>query len=358
MRMRVIWVALMAASLAFGASFEATIVDGLGRPVADVNVQVSCGQRRLMLRSDANGKVEGEDRDCAQFSRVCVRRGEEESCRAGGQSRYVIKKEFPPEEIARVAKLDAPARREALRELLAGEIKDVDANRSRWRDLLILHCERLRPGLRELARDEHVAERARDWLALIGDAEDLRFIVQLPAITSDDPGFPDRWRYSIALALVDPKSEEEWTFLRKCADNEYDDRWVDAGAIQALKLIARPRSIEILEEARTRNPSRAALIGKAIEYAKSNPQPLADRNLVQLAERVAKIIQLGDWEGNSKPAFSEAGDRALIDFRFQTSEDSLVYTAAFQKIDGVWRFRGARETMQGFSIRGTLPVKH
>jgi hypothetical protein len=48
--------------------------------------------------------------------------------------------------------------------------------------------------------------------------------------------FGDRWRYAVATSLVSPDDEDEWSFLRRCALNEFNDRWVDAGAIQTLKL--------------------------------------------------------------------------------------------------------------------------
>ena len=49
------------------------------------------------------------------------------------------------------------------------------------------------------------------------------------------------------------------------------------------------------------------------------------------------------------------GDKALIDLVFLTSEDRLIYTATFHKIDGLWRLRGVRETLQQFMMRIVEP---
>ena len=50
------------------------------------------------------------------------------------------------------------------------------------------------------------------------------------------------------------------------------------------------------------------------------------------------------------------GDKALIDLVFLTSEDRLIYTATFHKIDGLWRLRGVRETLQQFMMRIVEPA--
>jgi hypothetical protein len=169
------------------------------------------------------------------------------------------------------------------------------------------------------------------------------------ATPPESDGFPERWRYAVATALVNPDDEPEWTFLRDCAVNKFDDGWVDAGAIQSLKLTASGHSWEILEEAQQSNQARASLISRALEYVRSNPPPLTDADLKALAERVANLLKLGSWEGNGSPRFNQAGDKALVDFWFQTAEDRLVYTATFHRIEGVWTFRGALETFQAFA---------
>src|ERR1700693_2485110 len=95
---------------------------------------------------------------------------------------------------------------------------------------------------------------------------------------------------------VGTASEEEWAFLRKAAFNGFDDRWVDYGAIQTLKLIASPRSRQILEEAGQRNPERAEMVAAALDYIRSNPSPLSDGNLEVLAKRTAEVVKIGELE--------------------------------------------------------------
>src|SRR5450631_619581 len=83
--------------------------------------------------------------------------------------------------------------------------------------------------------------------AVLGVPEDLRFIMRLtPASGAANDPFKDRWRYLVATSLLNPDGEDEWSLSRKCALNEFDDRWLSFGAIQTLKLIASPRSTEIL----------------------------------------------------------------------------------------------------------------
>ena len=166
--------------------------------------------------------------------------------------------------------------------------------------------------------------------------------------------FENRWAYYVACSLVDPQSDDDWTFLRQAAINDFEDRWVDAGAIQALKLIASPRSRQILEEAQKVNAHRADLIARAIAYIDSNPAPLADRDLEQLAKRVAQAVLIGKWEGNKPPRFNQAGDKALVDISFRQPSDAYTYTATFHRVDGIWKLRGVRETLQAFVI--TVPV--
>jgi hypothetical protein len=53
---------------------------------------------------------------------------------------------------------------------------------------------------------------------------------------------------------------------------------------------------------------------------------------------VAQAVKIGEWPGNGPPRFDESGNRALIDFHFETAEDSYVYTATFFKTKGTWSF--------------------
>jgi hypothetical protein len=93
--------------------------------------------------------------------------------------------------------------------------------------------------------------------------------------------------------MLEPRSPEEWAFLRKAALNGFNDRWVDYGAIQTLKLIASPRGSQILEEAGQRNPERAKVVATALDYIRSNPPPLSDETWRALQSGQPKQFELG-----------------------------------------------------------------
>jgi hypothetical protein len=254
------------------------------------------------------------------------------------------------EDVRRVASLDGEPQRTALREVLAGHpFTDEIPN------AVFYYEARLRDPLRALLSDPKVGESAVRPLALIGVSEDLELIVQV-GLPPRDGFFKNRWAYQVACALLEPGSEQEWAFLRKAALNEFEDRWVDAGAIQTLRLMASPRSQQILEEACTVNTYRAKSIARALEYINSNPPPLADENLEALAKRVAGTIKFGNWEGNGTPRYNQGKDKALIDSRHFNGEDRLTYTATFHLVSGVWRLRGLRETRQEYILEVT-PVR-
>jgi hypothetical protein len=59
---------------------------------------------------------------------------------------------------------------------------------------------------------------------------------------------PSSARWSSRLTTTSGNSS------RARANNEFDDLWVDAGAIMALKLAATPRSAAILEDVKQKNP--------------------------------------------------------------------------------------------------------
>jgi hypothetical protein len=255
--------------------------------------------------------------------------------------------------VFRVARLQGASQQNELRELITDELR---SDKHELRESVFYYEARLRPALRSLLQDPKVNEEAVDLLTLIGVPEDLRTIIERPP-QPKRKALLHRWAYSAACSLLDPSSEEEWSFLRHCALNEYHDRWVDAGAIQTLKLIASPRSREILEEAHRQNEFRVRSVTGALEYIQSEPSPLTASNLEELAGRVAQAIKIGNWGGNGKPRCNEAGDKALLDFQYQSSIDHLTYTATFHKIDGNWKLRGVRETLQALTllIPGLVP---
>jgi hypothetical protein len=116
------------------------------------------------------------------------------------------------------------------------------------------------------------------------------------------------------LSLLNASSEQEWGFLHKCAINEYDDRWVDAEAIQTLKLIAWPRGRETLDQALRVNQE---FVG-------------ASRGVCRIKTRAAGFIRPGnacyqrgggnqDWDLGraSKITFlNKTRDWAFVDFDF------------------------------------------
>jgi hypothetical protein len=241
------------------------------------------------------------------------------------------------ENVGRIAALDGASQRKALKSLLSGNFLEEHESLG----CLFYYGDRLRQPLRALLRDPKFGARAVHLLGLVGEPNVLSLLLVRP------PSLPtNRWAYDVVCMMLEPASDEEWAFLRKAAFNGFDDRWVDYGAIQTLKLIASPRSRQILEESRQRNPKRAKVVAAALDYIRSNPSPLSDRNLELLAKRTAEAVKIGKLEGVETPQYNQEHDKALVDFLFNTGSDELIYTATFHNVAGVWRLRGVRETMQ------------
>jgi len=251
----------------------------------------------------------------------------------------------------RIAGLHSTAQQKALRLWLLHPPED-EAN---FLETIFYHEAQLRPALRALVRDQKVGNLVVEFLSLIGEPPDLGYLIEHPPYYKRE-AFPDRWAYGVASSLLDAGTDKEWSFLRQCALNKFDDRWVDEGAIQTLKLIASPKSEAILQDVRSSNPSRAHLVGNALEYVRSSPPPLVATNLGGLAARVAKIIRIGSWEGNGEPRYNKAADKALVNLTFVSGQDLLIYTATFYKSGDTWRLHGVRETAQAFMLP-SLPLK-
>lgn len=242
------------------------------------------------------------------------------------------------QEIHRIANLKGSAQVRPLRTLLSNIPEEPEVLSSFW------HSEaRLRPALRSLIRDPNVGEIAVGLLALVAAPEDIQFLIRTLEPPQSDQD--NRWAYPVVCSLLSPRSEAQWRFLRTAALNEYNDRWVDAGAIHTLKLIASDRSRRILEEV-SRNPNREHMTAKALDYIRSNPPALSSDNLGTLAERVAQVTDIGRWIENTKPIFNAAGDKALIDSLFVIGSDRLTYTSTYHRKRGLWTLRGTRETLQ------------
>jgi len=338
----------------------AKIVDGLGRPVDHVAVDIywlktvtENDVRQidvLKTVSDDHGVVKATYDEKAipadEFIFVEIaKEGYAGYSTTDFKPEYVLEREIGPADVRRIAALDGNAQVEELRELLAADFRGSDEPGEGLEDLVFVQEHRFRPALRSLITDAKVGKAAGQLLAFIGDPEDVRLILDHAPPPSED-FFENRWAYGVVSALLEPMTAKEWSFLRSCALNEYDDRWVDAGAINTLKLIASPKSLQILRDAAKANAQRAASIAKAIQYIESGPAPLADEDLADAGKKVAQAMTIGDWKGNKEPRLNEKGDKALVDCQYIDGRDWLVYTATFHKVNGQWKLRGLCETMQ------------
>ncbi|MGD0014823.1 MAG: hypothetical protein ABSD56_10425 [Bryobacteraceae bacterium] len=356
LRLRELVLAILFSGVLSAANFTAKFVDGFRRPLPGVDIELyyyaprqgpaPAGTRitLLKLRSDssgiARGKYDAPTLPEGQPVWIAVyKEGYRGFAATDLLPEYVLLRDVRIEDLHRIARLAGPARRRELRQFLAGDPPDD------LFELVFFYERRLRPALRSLAEDPHVGGMARALLAFIGVPADLQWLVRHAPPLSREP-FGNRWAYGIATALLEPSDDEQWAFLRKCALNEYNDGWVDAGAISTLRLIASPRSVEILEQARSANTERAGFIESALKQIRSNPPVLAHPDLEEAAKTVAQAITIGRWEGNAKPRYNEQGDMALVDSEFLECRDRLTYTATFHRVDGVWKLRGVRETMQ------------
>jgi len=342
------------------ADFTARVADGLGHPVGHATVNVYWLKTvteddvrevsLLELVSDENGMVKGT------YDETTVPSGEtiwtEVSKEGyGGYSsnnllpEYVLNREAGPADARRIAMLDEKAQIPELRELLAADFEDSGDG---LETLVFAQEHRFRPALRALVTDAKIGMVAGQLLAFIGAPEDVRLVLEHAPPPAPADSFENRWAYGVASALLEPSTEKEWAFLRSSALDEYDDAWVEAGAIQALKLIASPKSLQILKEVRAARRESAEQVEDAIQYIESAPPSLADEDLAAAGKKVAQAIRIGDWKGNKEPRFNEAGDKALVDCEFIAGRDLLVYTATFHKVEGRWKLRGVRETMQAY----------
>ncbi len=364
-RLLVLTVAVLAnwAPTVAGKDFIIRVVDGLGRPVQDVAVDVH------WLKKAKDGDVQKAELATIKTNEKGVATGtyDEKAIPAGEstwvelskagysgytsdrlENEFVLKREFKANDLDRIAKLSEPDRLRELEELLAGDLEGED-----FEARVFVNDDLFRPPLRRLLDNAKVAPQAFSLLSFIGVPEDLRLIVEKAPAPKKEL-FQDRWAYSVVTALLAPSSEKEWSFLRSCAFNEYDDLWVDAGAIQTLKLIASPKSRAILEQISSKNPDRSDEAKAAMDYINANPAPLTDRSLTNAAERVARAVKIGSWKGNKPPTFNSSGDKALVQCEFRSGRDLLVYTATFHKVGEAWTLRGIRETMQALLAKDAV----
>ncbi len=168
--------------------------------------------------------------------------------------------------ISEVAELRGSAQVDALRALL--ENKDyAGAETETFIRMIFFYEHDLQEALRSLLTDSAVADEVFFLLPLIGDPEDIRFMIQ--ASPEQQKTFPDQWAYGVACSLLEPTSQDEWDFLRKAALDEFEDTWSGRGAIQSLKLIATQESRRMLEDvhkkmstARSRFPKLYPISGR------------------------------------------------------------------------------------------------
>ncbi|NLD37793.1 MAG: hypothetical protein GX654_13080 [Desulfatiglans sp.] len=340
-------------------NLTAKVIDGLGRPLKDVVIKIQWYDNSnkddvhtvdlLTLQSDEKGIVNGiwdESERLTGFIMFNVEKpGYQGYASSDWKSEFFLKRGFDNTEVARIAELTGDAQVDAMRELLSGTFESPVHNL----DAQIFELEdKLRAPLRELVTDRNIGTRAGQILAFIGVPEDLRlFIKHAPPPDKEPYTNKNSWAFQLATTMFDPITEEEWDFLQSCALNELNDGWAQAGAINTLKLIASPRSREILMEIKkkSKNNNFSNYVDSAIAYIDSNPQPIEDPDLVTAGKKVAETIKVGDWEGNKEPKFNQNHDKAIIYCNFGSGRDGYLYTAIFHKEDGIWKLRGVRETM-------------
>lgn len=316
-------------------------VDGLGRPLADVGIRISCfAQGRevsgLAVKSDAGGHAQAGaacKSPWVRFEKPGYRTAEV----SGLRERNVLKRIFAESEVGRIAALPPEDQLRDLRELLAGNDLFPQA--------VFRYEGRLIEALRVLVRDPLVTGTARRLLARIGLREDLRMILRLPE-PPEDPEMPERWRYDVAAALISPETPEAWEFLRRCASGQYKDGKVAAGAIQSLRLTATPQSRKVLGDVFPLNTQGATQIAKAMKYISDSPVGLSGPDLEALARNIAPALDTGTWLKNGAPVFDEAGDKAMVPMEYRSEYGEATYEATFHRTAEGWLFRGAREKIK------------
>lgn len=341
------------------AEFTAKFTDGLGRPLAEVAVEIQLRQEgsdgkvlkteHLNYVSDRAGLVRGTyDEKVFPTSKlwVQVKKAGYQGYSTGLREEYTLNREFQTKDVRRTARLKGEAQQIAMKELLVGRFRRGAEGDWQSLDEVIFCQEReFRPVLRSLLPDAQVGMKAGRLLAFIGAPEDLRLVLQ-HATPPKRNSSGERWAYPVASALLEPTTEAEWEFLKRCALGDYDDLWAQSGAISSLGLIASPRSLEILGDAAKKETARRERLIEKITRIRANPPVLTDPDLVAAGKKVAQAVKVGNWEDNGEPRFNDEEDMALIDFHFVSGRDALTYTATFHKVGDIWKLRGVRETMQ------------
>ncbi len=350
------------------SEFSVQLNDGLNRPVAGVTVDVYRIQKLADGReqkielgraiSDTNGIARGlYDKGSIptneSFTVALIKDGYA-GYTAGPQVNYILKRMFRAADVSRVLKLPTDAQRRELRELLAGE---MDPAGPALNELIFAEEGAARPVLRWLLDDPQVGPQAGELLAFIGYPEDARLLIQYAPEPNGEPAV-NRWTYAVASALLQPSSEREWSFLKRCAADNYGDHWIDAGAIRTLQLVASPRSLQILQDIRKLNPARSNEVDRAVSYINSQPRPLMGKDAAGVAEKLAQALGPGVWMGNETPRYNASRNAALVDCDFLLEGTQfLVFTATIHQEGAAWRITGVRQTRQKLLPKGPAPKK-
>lgn len=351
---------LVCAPPCFSKELSVIIVDGLGRPVEGAEISIYWLNAKseddvkrvnlLSVVSRADGSVKGDyDEKSVPVGRSVWseihKQGYSGFSMDRVESKYELEKEFSTTDIEQIAGMSGEAQKNSLKELLAGTSNPSE--KQGIEDFIFVHEKELRPALRSLVGDSVVGIKVIQRLTLIGEPEDLILILDnAPKPNESSPG--NRWAYHVVTSLLDPSTEKEWSFLEKCAAGDYQDAWVDEGAIETMKLIAKPESAEILQGVLKKNKRQAYLIQMSLDYLKTNSVSLLDTNLNEAANKVAQAIKIGKWQKNENIRYNQDHDKALVDCVFISGRDLLVHTATFHRVEGVWKLRGVRETLQAF----------
>lgn len=160
-----------------GEEFSARIVDGRGRPLSGVAVEIilygprAAGDKHgsqvslLKLRSNENGMVRGNyDKKAITgdaFTSVDLsKEGYQENTHWFGkfQKEYVLKRVFREPDIARIAKLPDKARTQELKELMVGDLAGEILERALFK---MDHA--FRPALRDLVQDPEFGMSLISW---------------------------------------------------------------------------------------------------------------------------------------------------------------------------------------------------
>lgn len=340
-----------------GSEFSVQLWDGLGRALPGVTVEVfrmlkgTNGQAEKIELAKAFTGADGIARGLYDKSSiptnetfsVALSKDGYAGYTAGPQVNYTLKRLFKAADLARILKLPTDGQRTEMRELLAGT---MDPAGPPLNELMFKQQAETRPILKWLLDDQQIGAQAGELLAFIGDASDVRLLMQYAPEPNGDPAI-DRWTYAVASTLLQPSSEREWSFLKQCAADNYGDHWVDTAAIRTLRLMASTRSRQTLEDVRLLNPYRTNEIASALKYIDSRPGPLTATNAAMAAEKVAQALDVGLWMGNEQPRYDEQQRAALVDCNFLAGGTQfLVFTATLGKDGNRWNLRGVRQTRQ------------